>query len=122
MKSYDAEIKAIQKAFFAAEAASAEYKKEHGEGWPCGFAWVVIKPATCSLVRALKELNRQDVERGSAHRERYGHKHYSGGWAVWNPGNDATQDMNVKYAGARAFADSLRASGYDNVLPDCRMD
>jgi hypothetical protein len=93
------EVAVVEKAFAAAREAEAAFRAQYGEPMYCGFAWVNIKPATSKIARVLKE--------------RYGaRKSYYGGIDVWNPGGSMTQSMDLKEAGARAFADVLRAEGY----------
>lgn len=80
-------------------------------GGVCGFAWVVIRPATGGFVRFLKT-------RG------VGYKNYYGGWAV--PANprvapDLAQSMEIKQAYARAFAKVLNDNGI-KAYADSRMD
>lgn len=69
--------------------------------FPCGFAWVTIKPATGPLIKYLKENN-------------IGAKaNFGSGWVIYDPANTNTQRMDAKLAGARAFAKVINASGYD---------
>lgn len=91
-----------------AAEATQKYLNEYGDGWPCGFAWVVIKPARGAFVSYLKS-----IEEGS--------KHYYGGWSVWNPSKNFTQNMDAKMAGARAFANVLQKYGI-NAYAQERMD
>lgn len=99
----------VNQAFQAAREAEAEFKAQHGEPqWPCGFAWVTVTPGNSKVANYLKK---QGLAR----------KAYSGGVSVWNPGGSFTQNMDIKEQGARAFADVLRAHGYD-AYADSRMD
>jgi hypothetical protein len=83
---------ALQK---AAEATQA-YLDAHPDHWyPCGFAWVNIKPARGPLAKVLKE--RQLSSPG-----------VYGGLQVYNPSGNHTQCMDAKEAGARAFVDFLK--------------
>lgn len=80
-------------------------------GGVCGFAWVVVKPATGGFVRYLKEKG-------------IGYKNYYGGWAV--PANprvapDLQQSMEIKEAFARAFAKVLKDYGI-TAYAESRMD
>jgi hypothetical protein len=38
-------------------------------------------------------------------------KSYNGGLDLWNPGGSFTQSMDIKEAGAEAYAEVLRQSG-----------
>ncbi len=97
------------KAHEAAMNAAKEYLETNGEGpFNCGFAWVTIKPARGKMVTYLKSI-------------RVGSKAYDGGYQIWNPSNNMTQDMSVKYAGAIAFAKVLKDNGI-NATAGCRLD
>lgn len=103
------EVEVVERAFAAARAAEDQFRAQYGEPMYCGFAWVNVKPATSRIARVLKE--------------RYGaRKSYSSsGIQIWNPGGSMTQSMDVKEAGAAAFARVLQAEGY-NAYADSRAD
>lgn len=99
----------IDEAFAAAKVASdAAFTRIGGDKYPCGFAWVNISPGTSAIARELKK-------RGDAR------KSYSGGVDVWNPGKSFVQNVDIKYAGARAFADVLQKYGVKAYAMD-RLD
>lgn len=99
----------ITEAFDAAKVATDAYLTAHPDQWyPCGFAWVTIRPAMGPLVTQLKKM-------------KVGSRGYNGGWEIWNPAGHNTQCMDAKYAGARAFADVLQRRGY-KCTPGQRMD
>ena len=82
----------------AAELAEAEFRARHGEPGYCGFAWVkVSEKASTKLGRALKTVGFR--------------KSYNGGLDLWNPGGSGTQSMDIKEAGAEAYAEVLRKFG-----------
>lgn len=83
----------------AAVKATAEYIRANGEHYPCGFAWVNIKPARGPLIKYLKEIKFGRTD------------DYYGGYTIWNPSENATQCMDAKEAGARAFAEVLKKYG-----------
>jgi len=87
---------------------TAAYIEQYGEHFPCGFAWVKIKPARGQFVKVLKEMKLGDTS-------------YEGGYSVWNPSKNFTQCMDAKEAGARAFAEHLRKYGVD-VTSHTRLD
>lgn len=90
-----AEFDAIRAAQVAAAfAAKTLIDANPGTWYPCGFAWVIIKPARGPLVEALKELG-------------LGQTSVNGGFMVYNPSENATQWMDAKEAGARAFKNEL---------------
>lgn len=98
----------IQEAFDAARKAAADFRAQHGEPFYCGFAWVNIKPGTSNLAKRLKALG-------------YARKSYYGGVDVWNPSQDMTQSMDIKEAGAYAFATVLSKYGFRSC-PMSRAD
>ena len=112
VKKYtEAEAKQIIDAAFkaAAEATQAYIDADPGNWYPCGFAWVRIKPARGTFVKVLKseKLGRTDE--------------FYGGFVVYNPSNNITQSMDAKAAGARAFADTLRQHGV-KIKVETRID
>jgi hypothetical protein len=42
-----------------------------------------------------------------------GRKHWQKGWSIWNPAGNNTQSMDIKEAGAHAFAQVLNKHGVD---------
>ena len=82
----------------AAKAAESAYMEAHGEPMYCGFAWVDISSARIPFVGWCKKNN-------------VGRKHWQKGWCIWNPAGTPTQSMDVKEAGAFAFAEVLRKHG-----------
>lgn len=83
----------------AAIAATQKIINDNPGVWyPCGFAWVNIKPARGKFIAYLKE---QEI----------GYLAYDGGWNVWNPSDNHTQWMDAKFGGALAFAKVLRKYG-----------
>lgn len=103
---------AVAEAFQAAKAASMKMVTENPEVWyPCGFAWVKIKPARGPLVKFLKDnkLGRTDD--------------FEGGFVVYNPGGGSTQWMDAKAAGADAFVQVIK-NKFPNVraFTQTRMD
>ena len=89
----------IDEAFAAAVDAETKFKAQYGEPWFCGFAWVNIRPGNSPLANQLKKLG-------------LARKSYEGGVDVWNPGGSFTQSMDVKEAGAEAFAEVLKKYGF----------
>jgi hypothetical protein len=99
----------LYRAQVEATAATEKHLKDYPNEWyPCGFAWVIIKPARGPLVSAMKA-------RG------IGDKAYNGGWQYWNPSRNGTQCMRALMAGAEAYAERLRKEGFD-AHADCRID
>lgn len=90
----------IKEAFeAAAEATQAHIDANPGVWYPCGFAWVNIKPARGKLVELLKDAG-----------EGYTDSYY-GGYTVYNPSKHHTQWMDAKEKGCRAFVEVLKKYG-----------
>ena|SRR5271167_472072 len=93
----------------AATEATIKHISENPNQWyPCGFAWVLIKPARGGFVNYLKK-------------REIGNTSYSGGYSVWNPSGHPTQWMDAKFEGATAFAKVLQKYGI-KAYADQRMD
>jgi hypothetical protein len=103
------EIEIIEEAYAAARKATDAHVAQVKNQYPCGFAWVNIKPARGKLVN---ELKRRDL--GST-------DSYYGGYTIWNPSGHYTQNMFSKLDGADAFAMVLRKYGI-NATAHSRMD
>ena len=88
----------VTEAFQAARKAEADFRAKYGEPWYCGFAWVNITPGNCQMANYLKKNG-------------HARKSYDRGVDVWNPGGSCTQSMDIKEAGAGAFAEVLRKHG-----------
>jgi len=87
----------------AAQKAETDFRARHGEPGYCGFAWVVVREkASTKLGRALKTVGFR--------------KEYGGGLSIWNPGGSFTQSMDIKEAGAEAYAQVLREHGIDAYM------
>ena len=81
----------IEEAMLACQAAiDAHIAANPGVWYPCGFAWVKIKPARGRFVEALKEQKLGSVD------------DFEGGFLV-HPARHATQWMDAKEMGCRAF-------------------
>lgn len=109
-KLTDAEVKAIIEGGVAEAARFTKaYIEQNGEHFPCGFAWVKIRPARGQFVKVLKGMGLGDTSA------------YEGGYTVWNPSGSFTQCMDAKAAGAAAFASHLRKHGVE-ITSHTRMD
>ena len=104
MKYTNDQLEAISKeAFTAASFAAKQFIEENGEIPYCGFAWVNITPGNCQIANYLKKIN-------------VAQRSYARGVDVWNPSQHGTQSMDVKEAGAQAFADVLRKYGFSAYM------
>jgi len=104
MEQLDAKfLEKVQKvATQQAAKKTQEYINNHGEGWPCGFAWVSIpSDGRTKLGKLLSQVGMVGK--------------------VWNPSGNHTQDMYAKEAGAEAYAEVLNANGIKAYV-DTRMD
>lgn len=83
----------------ASEATQKYLNSVGGDSYPCGFAWVNIKPARGPWVKVLKEMKfgRPDT--------------YNGGYTIWNPSGNFCQNVDAKIAGAKAFSEAMAKHG-----------
>lgn len=89
-----------KKAQEAAAKAALQTISDNPDTWyPCGFAWVRIKPARGKFVSYLKKINAGRTD------------DYQGGYVIYNPSGVNTQWMDAKMDGARAFAAVLNEHG-----------
>lgn len=94
--------------------AAAEVTKNYLEDiggcqYPCGFAWVIIKPARGQLVKLMKKRGLGRVD------ETFG------GFVVYNPSGNFSQNMDAKYEGAKAFVEMLKQHDV-NAVAHQRID
>ena len=85
----------------AARKAESEFVARHGEPMYCGFAWVDVFGV------------RSNSKMGAALKKVGFRKSYEKTLQLWNPGGSFTQSMDVKEAGAAAYASVLRKYGID---------
>lgn len=111
----------------AGKQAIADFSAQHGanersggyDQGPCGFAWIVIRPARGKFVNWCKAQNKIATEIKSAEKGRdwpmtpYGDSHYNGGWCLWQPGSKSYhgQSVSTYEVAARGFAKVLEANG-----------
>lgn len=88
----------------AAIAAEAYLLRIGGDQYPCGFAWVNIKPARGKFVTILKELGIGRTDK------------YYGGYTIWNPSDNFCQNMYAKEEGAKEFALELAKYGVETSV------
>lgn len=110
--------KVFNEASILAEQATNQYVQEKLGGedqWPCGFAWVNIYEYQGKKIRKNSKIGKELIAAGARKSD------YEGGFRVWNPSGTIMQNMDCKYAGARAFADHLQKFGF-TAYPGERMD
>lgn len=106
---YQAEYDLYLRAFEAAKLATETYLNDNpGQWYPCGFAWVRIRPARGRFVDMCKDRDLGDLA-------------YGGGYSIYNPSMNPTQWMDAKEAGAIHFARVLREAGL-TVDVETRLD
>jgi hypothetical protein len=93
----------------AAQAAADYLNANPGQWYPCGFAWVLIKPARGAYVNYLKSI-------------KVGSNGCYGGWEIWNPSGNGSQCMDAKMAGARAYAAEVERLGGPKMSAQSRID
>lgn len=89
-------------ALIEAKKASDKYIAEYGEPFYCGFAWVHIPNGKCKFINDMKKLKDSGYT-----------KHWKKGYEIWNPCKNGTQSMDVKLAGAYAYAKVLTENGIE---------
>jgi hypothetical protein len=90
-----------QEATAAAQKAAADMKARRGDGFPCGFAWVVVHGVKLST-----KLGKDMKKVGFS-------KNYGGGIQIWNPSRNMAQNVDILLAGAEAYAAVLKRNGID---------
>ena len=101
----------IRAGLYNAEAASRQkYRDIGGDQYACGFAWVDVYVDRTNSKQA-KELI------AAGFRKDYKPKCLS----MWNPGQLNVQNIDIKEAGAEAYATYLRALGL-NAYAGSRLD
>ena len=94
----------------AETASQAEYNRIGGDRYACGFAWVDVYVDRTNSKQA-KELIK------AGFRKDYKPRCLS----MWNPGGMGVQNIDIKEAGAEAYASYLRALGL-NAYAGSRLD
>ena len=90
----------VQDAFTAARQAEADFRARHGEPGYCGFGWVEVYVERTNSKQA-KELIAAGFKKSYKPRC----------LSLWTPGAYHGQSMDVREAGAHAFAEVLSKSG-----------
>lgn len=80
----------------ATKAAQTHLDANPGVWYPCGFAWVKIRPARGRFVEMCKDRGLGGVDT------------YEGGFTIYNPSGNSTQWMDAKAEGCRAFVEVLK--------------
>ena len=108
----------LKEAHEAANKAQAVFIDKYGDTMYCGFAWVRVKPAKGPFITyCKKEGLKQKNDRYFGSLSIDG----GGGWMFSSPGTYRGQSMDIKEAGAWAFAEVLRSYGI-NAYASSRAD
>lgn len=92
----------------AAKKAEQEFLKNNGKTPYCGFAWVrFIADGRSKLAKELKKIGAE--------------KSWNYGYVLWNVTGNGTQSMDIKEAGARAYAEVMQSFGI-KVYAESRPD
>ena len=79
-----------------AAQATAQYLDTFGEHqFNCGFAWVTAN------VKGNTKVGKSFIAQGFE-------KSYNGGFQIWNPSGNYTQDVGAKMAGANAYVATVK--------------
>ena len=91
----------IAEAKNASAASARSLYDKHGDHMPCGFAWVTIYDVkgNTKLGKALKA-------------QGFDTPYTGGGLQLWNPSKLNVQNVDIKIAGADAFAMVLKSYGF----------
>lgn len=97
------DIKQIhEQAFKLAQEATEKYINEHGDKFPCGFAWAEVNNirTNSTLGKALQSV---DFTKSYVNKR----------LILWNPSRLGFQDMNALAAGAEAYCEEFRKNGVE---------
>lgn len=103
--------KAHEQATEAARVAADQKLTEMGgDFYACGFAWVTAHvDGRSKLAKELKKVGFQSA--------------YGGGLQLWNPSGSNVQNIDIKEAGARAYAIKMRElTGEESFYMGSRLD
>jgi hypothetical protein len=95
----------------AAVRAAAQAQQRFGDGFPCGFAWVSIYDVNLGS-KVGKEFKRLGFTKGYGRRTPI---------ELWNPSHSPVQNIDIKEAGARAYAEVFSRHGF-KAYPNSRLD
>ena len=102
----------------AATIAGNDYLDTHfggKDGGCCGFAWVAYWPKNKGNTKLGKQERRMMESIGFS-------KSYNNSWEKWGPGRVPCQNIDAKYAAAKAYAKVLAALTGVTVNPQNRVD
>lgn len=104
-KEYDMITQEIHnEAVQEAAKATQDFLNKHGDKfYGCGFAWVTA-------------FYKGNTKAGKSFKEVGFKKSYSGGYQLWNPSGNATQDICAKEAGVDAYIKTV-----EKHLPDVKL-
>jgi len=110
---------AHEKATLAAAEAAQDFLDQYFGGrdaGACGFSWVTYYPTFKGNTRDGKAERRMMESIG------FRKDHTGRAWQLWNPSQISAQNIDCKEAGARAYADMLKAEAGITVSVGSRLD
>lgn len=98
-------------AFGEATAEAKMLEDIHGDGFPCGFAWV-----SAIGVKGNTKLGKQLKEVG------FKKSYTNGGLQMWNPSKTFVQNVNIKEQAAQKYADIFEKLTGIKLVVSSRLD
>ena len=92
-----------------AHAEAKMLESIHGDGYPCGFAWVT------SYVKG-------NTKEGKALKAAGFKKSYSGGYQLWNPGNTFVQNVDIKEGACKKYVEIFEKLTGIKMYVSSRLD
>ena len=94
----------------AVAAANEMYEKIGGDRFACGFAWVDIYGYEGKKIRANSKLGKALIANGVRKHE------WKKCFDIWNPSDLNVQNIDIKEAGAQAYAKVLKSYGFEAYM------
>ena len=94
----------------AVAAANEMYEKIGGDRYACGFAWVDIYEYDGKKIRANSKLGKALIANGVRKHE------WKKCFDIWNPSDLNVQNIDIKEAGAEAYAKVLKGYGFEAYM------
>ena len=99
-------IEILNEAQTEAHQSASDFIAQHGEGFPCGFAWLSIYKFEGKKIRGNSKLGKALKAIGIE-------QNYERTFQIWNPSGLSTQSIDAKEAGARAAANVFQKHGFE---------
>ena len=92
-----------------AQAEAKMLESVHGDGYPCGFAWVT------SHVKG-------NTKQGKAMKSIGFKKSYTGGYQLWNPGGSLVQNVYIKESACQKYVEIFEKLTGIKLYVNSRLD